>query len=303
MSEWWPASKAEYLRTMRLSVIIPTLGREQVLLDTITALLGQLPGDGEIVVIDQTREHLPHTERELQQWAGAGTIQWLRPAFQSIPRAMNAGICAARGDTLIFVDDDVIPAPGFLEAHCEACMAGPRRIHAGRVLQPWHCDGSRPLEGLAGREPGVIEEFIGCNFSVARAFALELGGFDERFVQVAYRFEADFAERARRSGGEVYFLPQAELRHLRAGAGGTRSYGDHLRTFMPAHAVGEYYFLLVNRPSRWWGRLARRWMRAPMTRHHLRRPWWILPTVVSESSGLLWAVGLWLSGRRLLSRD
>lgn len=288
---------------MRLSIIIPTLGREQVLLDTIAALLVQLPDDGEIVVIDQTRKHAEATDMQLRNWSDQGRVRWLRPDFKSIPRAMNAGICAAAGATLVFVDDDVIPAPGLLDAHVQACTSAPRRIHAGRVLQPWHCDGSQPLEGLAGTRAGVIEEFIGCNFSVARAFALELGGFDQNFVKVAYRFEADFAERARRAGGDVYFLPDAELRHLRAGAGGTRSYGDHLRTFLPAHSVGEYYFLLVNRPHRWWLRLLRRGLTAPLTRHHARRPWWIVPTVVSETAGLIWAVYLWLFGRRLIACD
>jgi len=37
---------------------------------------------------------------------------------------------------------------------------------------------------------------MGGNFSVKRDLALRLGGFDENFVHVAYRFEAEFCDRA-----------------------------------------------------------------------------------------------------------
>ena len=285
---------------LRVSLVIPTYQREQVLLDTIEHLREQVHASGEILIVDQTPVHEPHVDLQLREWDTAGVIRWLKLAQPSIPAAMNAGMSAARGAVVIFVDDDVIPEDGFVEAHLQAHREHQRHIIAGRVLQPWHVAGQAPLDGLAGSEPGPVAEFIGCNFSFPRALGLEVGGFDEQFVKVAYRFEAEFALRMRRAGAGLQFWPKASLVHLRAGSGGTRSYGNHLRTFLPAHSVGEYYFLIISRPPGWGMLALQRLRRSVLTRHHLRRPWWIPATLISEVGGLCWALKLAASGRRLL---
>ncbi len=288
------------LTDLFVSVVIPTYRREQVLLDTIGYLRPQVAGRGEIVVVDQTAQHEPAVARELTELDASGAIRWLRRAQPSIPAAMNAGMLAARAPIVIYVDDDVIPDEGFIEAHLDAHRRHPRSIIAGRVLQPWHVSGQAPLDGLAGSEPAAVDEFIGCNFSLPTALGVAAGGFDEQFIKVAYRFEAEFSLRLRRGGAGLQFWPAASLVHLRSGSGGTRSYGDHLRTFLPAHSVGEYYFLLAARPSGWLRLAFQRLRRSVLTRHHLRRPWWIPATLISELGGMAWAIKLVLSGRRLL---
>jgi GT2 family glycosyltransferase len=172
---------------------------------------------------------------------------------------------------------------------------------AGRVLQPWHVDGSRPIDRMASTEAGYVDEFMGGNFSVKRDAAIALGGFDARFVRVAYRFEAEFAHRARKAGWRIPFVPGATIHHLRAERGGTRSYGDHLRTMSPGHAVGLYYFLLRTRPRGWWWQLLYAPFRAVTTRFHLRHPWWIVPVLVAQFGGLAWAVSLHVRGPALIS--
>jgi GT2 family glycosyltransferase len=138
---------------------------------------------------------------------------------------------------------------------------------------------------------------MGGNFSVPRSTALALGGFDENFMRVAYRFEAEFAHRWRQAGGRIWFEPAACLHHLKDGSGGTRSYGSHLTTWRPDHAVGAYYFSLR---SRQWGELLSRPWRAVATRHHLRHPWHIIGTWLAEAQGLWWAWRLWRSGPKLI---
>ncbi|MBP1644067.1 MAG: putative glycosyl transferase, partial [Acidobacteria bacterium] len=147
-----------------------------------------------------------------------------------------------------------------------------------------------------------VREVVGCNFSVKRAAALAVGGFDESFVGAAYRFEADFCARASAAGAQIVFEPRASLRHLRAARGGTRAYGSHLTTMRPHHAVGEYYFLLRHRPRGWLGQLLGRPWRAVATRFHARRPWRIPVTWVAELTGLAWAIGLVARPPRLLPR-
>ena len=60
---------------------------------------------------------------------------------------------------------------------------------------------------------------MGGNFSINRRAALKIGGFDENFVRVAYKFEAEHAYRWRKSGHRVYFEPNACIHHLKAAAG------------------------------------------------------------------------------------
>jgi GT2 family glycosyltransferase len=291
---------------LTISAAIATYGREEVLLATVEQLLALARPPDEIVVVDQSAAHEPETARRLAGWHEHGRIRWRRRATPSIPAALNEALLAARGELVLVLDDDVELAGEIVQAHEQAHeqahAAGATAIVAGQVLQP----GERPAE-LAGRRfefrssvAQEIDEFMGGNFSVRRDWAIGLGGFDENFVGAAYRFESDFAMRARRAGVGIRFEPRAAIRHLRAARGGTRSYGHHLRTVRPVHSVGEYYHLLVNRPPAALRRAVHRFASAAWTRHHLRRPWWIPATLAAEALGAVWAGRLALGGRKLI---
>ena len=175
-------------------------------------------------------------------------------------------------------------------------------IVAGRVIQPW--EEGVDLSGdtgfrFAGLHGAWIREFIGANFSVRRSTAVALGGFDENFVRVAYRFEAEFAYRFCASGRRVWFEPTACVHHLKDASGGTRTYGEHLTTLRPDHAVGAYYFALRTGA---WRELFTRPVRSVMTRFHLRHPWWIVGTLWAELRGLAWALRLRARGSKHLER-
>ena len=288
-----------------ISAVIATYRRESVLLDTINYLLRLDPGPAEILVVDQTREHAYQTAKALGELANAGKIRWLRLTEPSITHAMNVGLSEAQQDVVLFLDDDVIPAANLIAAHANTHARHEVSIVAGQVLQPGEYPLSNEQNGAAFRfcssRRQFVSEFIGCNFSVRREVGLSLGGFDENFVHAAYRFEAEFAARALDAGERILFEPEASIRHLKAGVGGIRAYGDYLTTMKPSHAVGEYYYLLRARQIR--GRLLkmlRRPLRAVRTKHHLSHPWWIPATLIAEARGLIWAVGLALSGPRLI---
>lgn len=283
-----------------ITVVIPSYRRGHTVRSTIAHLHSLAVRPREILVIDQTEQHDAETEKTLAAAADQGLFRWLRLRAPSIPGAMNRGLLEATQPLVLFLDDDIKPDAGLVEGHVRAHAAAAHAIVAGRVIQPWHADGRIPMTGFAGTADGLRDEFMGGNFSVRREWALKLGGFDERFVRVAYRFEAEFAARVRRAGGTIWFEPSALIHHLKVETGGTRTFGDHLRTALPAHSVGEYYYLLRARPSRWWHHLLARPWRSISTRHHLTRPWWIVPTLVAEMLGLVWAVSLWARGPKLL---
>jgi len=282
----------------QITVAIPTYRRERVLLETLQYLLALQAPPAEILVLDQTEQHDPATTAALQAMAGAGQIRWVRLAEPSIPKAMNQGLLLATQDVVLFVDDDIRPEAGLLAAHLDAHAPHADVLVAGRVIQPWEegVDFTRETSfRFAGLRSGWISEFMGGNFSVRRASALALGGFDENFVRVAYRFEAEFAHRLVASGRRIYFEPGACLHHLKDVCGGTRTYGNHLTTWRPDHAVGAYYFSLRT------GALTdfvRRPVRAVTTRHHLRHPWQIPATLLAELRGMAWAWRLHRAGPR-----
>jgi GT2 family glycosyltransferase len=287
-----------------VSVVIPTYQREWVLVETIDHLLELQPGPAEIVVVDQTARHQPDTHRVLAELESAEKIRWIRLAPPSITHAMNVGLKQANSEVVLFLDDDIIPGADLIAAHARA-HARARNIVAGQVLQPREepltCD-ERPGEfQFFSNRAQFITELMGGNFSINRRLALELGGFDENFVHVAYHFEAEFAARAMAVGEKIWFEPQASIRHLRVSSGGTRSYGDHLKTIKPSHSVGAYYYLLRSKgiPRRVLKILARP-VRAIRTRHHLSHPWWIPGTLFAETWGFLWAVALAARGPRLI---
>ena len=284
-----------------MTIVIPTFGREEVLLETLERILALSPD--EVLVVDQTPGHEEGTSRRLNEWHRCNAIRWIRFDEPSIPHAMNAGLREARNEIILFLDDDIIPCPALLAAHQEAHQAHPDADAViGQVLQPGEsptsCD--KPFR-FCSDAPRWIDSAMAGNMSVKRSRAVAAGGFDENFIGVAYQFETEFAQRLIRCGGRVYFEPRASIRHLRADRGGTRAYGSHLRTISPAHAVGDYYHMLLSAsPCSLSHGILRRLRSSVLTRHHLLHPWWIPVTLVAEIRGLSQAFRLKNQGPRLL---
>lgn len=289
-----------------LTVAIPSYGREQVLLNSLSALIDLRAINCELLLVDQTPAHEPAVEYQLQQWQEQGHLRWIRQSPPSITAAMNRALLEAKGDHVLFLDDDIQPDPELLRAHQSAIACHPAALIAGRVLQPWH--GGRPdPDGSSfafnSLKEQQLNEFMGGNVCIPCSEAIALGGFDQNFVRVAYRFEAEFAHRWLTSGHSIHYEPLALIHHLKAERGGTRSYGQHLTTAQPSHAVGRYYFLLRTMPLL--AALvasASALARSVRSRHHLLRPWWIPLTLLAEFRGLVWALRLHSRGPKLLNR-
>ncbi len=298
-----------------ITVAIPTYKREQVLLDTLNQLLELEAQAAEILVIDQTDEHEPDTEVRLSELSESGKIIWVKRDEPSITQAMNHALNIAQGDVVLFLDDDVELTSEIVEQHLLAYENDEVNIVAGQVIQSWQSVLSEDDESyFDGRvdDPDAfqfnsarqcwVNRFIGCNCSMKRDVALKVGGFDENFIKVAYRFEAEFADRLQTAGYRIFFSPAAGIKHLRVASGGTRSYGEHLNTIKPAHSVGRYYYLFVARNVH--GRLSKIMgspFRSAMTKYHLTHPWWIPVTFVAECWGLVWAGLLFIKGPKLIN--
>lgn len=285
-----------------VSVAIPTYRRGDILLRTLDHLFRLEPPPGEILVVDQTENHPPEVERDLRRLETEGRIRHLRFSPPSIPRAMNIGLREAKGAVVLFVDDDVEPAPDLVSAHA-ARHGGKHAVVCGQVLQPGEVPdpaanaGPRAVGFLAdldfrfcGTCEAEVASVISCNLSVDRAEALAIGGFDEQFIGSAYRYETDFARRLLAAGRRILFAPEASVRHLRLATGGTRSQGDHLARPSPLHSFGDYYFAF--RHARGMERaayVARRLFRETINRYSLHHPGVVPRKCWSEVRAMAWA--------------
>ncbi len=302
------------MNTKHLSVIIPTLGRGPVVLDTIAQLLQQSSPAGEILIIDQTTDHDASTVRALTESDRRGDIRWIRMSPPSQPAALNRGIREACNELLLFLDDDIRIGHDFISAHLRAHERKGVDAVVGQVLQP----GEVPLEGqVVKRSDGPFADLdfpfrsaesawilngMSGNLSVRRDLALRLGGFDEHFTPpVSYRFDTDFCKRIVTTGGRIAFVPEARIYHLRAPRGGTRSRGNHMTSASPIHGIGDYYFALKQDLS--WATVRYmlcRPMREVTTRFHATHPWWIPVKFLGELRAFAGAVRLSRRGPRFL---
>jgi glycosyltransferase involved in cell wall biosynthesis/UDP-N-acetylglucosamine:LPS N-acetylglucosamine transferase len=284
-----------------ITVAIPTLGREDVLINTVQSLLALKTPACEIILIDQTDKHSYKVFSQLQLWDAENKVRWIRVQYKSITRAMNIALRRAASNRVLFLDDDIIPDEYLIKAHIESASRHPSAIIAGRVLQPWHhgkADRSEQPFLFNSLEPRKITSFMGGNVSVPRQKAIELGGFDTNFVRVAYHFEAEFAHRWITQNNEIFYEPSAIIHHLKVARGGTRTYGSHLTTLKPDHAVGRYYFCLCKYSLKHgFYKSLLEVLKSTRTRHHLTNPIWIPLTLFAEISGLLWALVLYQSGK------
>ena len=59
--------------SVSITVVIPTYGRDRVLVDTIRHVLALVPPPAEVIVLDQTKEHAPEVVRTLEGMASLGS--------------------------------------------------------------------------------------------------------------------------------------------------------------------------------------------------------------------------------------
>ena len=285
-------------------------------MDTVHALLALQVGANEILLIDQTLEHEPATQEQLDSWDHIDSIRWLQLPAPSIPHAMNVALQEAVHPVVLFVDDDVIPDPELVAAHAERHRTdeGTWAV-AGQVLQPgetprspngyvsktgFHADLDFPFWSDV---PAWISNVMAGNLSVKGDRVIEIGGFDERFHGVAYRFETEFARRLTAGGGRIRFEPRASIRHLQAARGGTRATGSHLSSASPRFGMGDYYFAMRSGWSlQTVAYMLRRPFREVRTRFHLAHPWYIPVKLIGEARAFCSALNAYRKGPKLLDR-
>jgi glycosyltransferase involved in cell wall biosynthesis len=287
----------------KVTIVIPTLNRGSILIDTID-YLRKLSHSVSIIAVDQTLHHPEDIQNSLESYQENGSFQWIRLTQPSVVAAMNQGLLAANTEFVLFLDDDIKPFSTLLTAHSEtiAHTQGNVGVIAGRVVESWDdpegiTSNNENHFSFNGLNDCLATVFRGGNFSVNRALAIKLGGFDENFRGTAHDYEREFADRITASKSSIRYCAAAGVHHLKVKEGGIRTYGHFLKTAKPHHAVGAYYYILTSRlVSNKPFKIIQRMIERVATKTHLKQPWWIPLTLIGDIVGLLWAIKMWIQG-------
>ena len=182
-------------------VVVPTTARPALgrMLHALAA--GDGPRPRALIVVDDRREPDPDAVAALIPSGLAERVAVLPGGGRGPAAARNAGRRAARAPWIAFLDDDVLPPPGWRAA----LAARPGRAGAVGGRQP----GADPRAAARGPAPdglgaqrrrprdGALGD--GRHGLPGRARCDAVGGFDERFPR-AYREDADLALRLREAG-------------------------------------------------------------------------------------------------------
>ncbi|MGK0290290.1 MAG: GT2 family glycosyltransferase [bacterium] len=236
---------------MKASLIIPSYNREELLVQTIQCGIKQNYSDYEVIVIDQTKNHLPATSQFIEE--NQQKIQYIFSDQPSVTKARNLGIKHATGEVLIFIDDDTSFDENFIANHVDAHKRGSDMVQ-GRILEKG-CRISKKPTWIAsyikfkGKDTcdhdGKTNNVTGCNFSVAKKVIDQIGTFDESFYGMAIREDSDFGYRAYKAGFNVTFSVTAELFHHRSPSGGVDS-GIKVPLLDRSYYFGELLFSRKN---------------------------------------------------------
>lgn len=201
---------------MRLSVVIPTYNRSQVLRVCLASLAAQtLPREAfEVLVVDDGSTD--DTEAVVRGFEATLPVRYLRQASnRGRAAARNLGIREATGEVVVFVDSDVFPVPGFLAAHRAIHLKSDRAVGRGPLLLTTHLDDPfrRPAL-LPDPSPSFLDT---ANASVRRQHLLAAGGFDEEFRHYGWE-DVDLGLRLRRMGLRRVFDRRALAYHYQPAA-------------------------------------------------------------------------------------
>lgn len=290
-----------------ISVIVPTLNRGDCLIQTLKDLLCQNPPPLEIIVVDQTAEYLPEIKEEIIRLITQGNIIYERINKRGASVARNHGILRAKGDILLFLDDDI-------RAHENLCFN-----HFLNYLYPHNYDGVAGCAPLPNQElvevlpPEYDLSVVGwmfrpmayskrletfdlptCNASIKRNIALSVGGFDENMKRIE---DTDFSWRVHLHGAKVIYDPEAKITHLLEGTGAAKDLVKPLNEFVLSKREiwTEYFYLVLKNFGIWQGfPILQYWIR----RHIIRKVLLLRPYYLYIALRELW-YGYFIAKQRL----
>ncbi len=186
-----------------VTFVLATHNRGAVVLDTLANLakVNAAGPDSEVVVVDNASSD-----------GAADEIARCHPAVRLVRRSDNRGSCAkafgveaARGEFIVFLDDDSCPRPGSIGRMIEHFRADSRLAAAGFSV---HLPDGR-MESAA-----LPDVFVGCGVSFRAATLRAVGGLDAGFFMQAEEY--DLAFRLVAAGHRIAVFDDLHVDHLKS---------------------------------------------------------------------------------------
>ena len=289
---------------MIVTMAICTFNRAEALRLTLNSLVEmQVPSDLPWELLIVNNNSTDHTDDVIREYVGRLP---LRREFECRPgksNALNRAIDVAKGDYIVWIDDDVLVDAGLLTAYAEAFRRWPEAaVFGGRIkpryetpVKKWVIESEAVLGG-----PYAIRDFgdhvwplsaddedhfpYGANWAVRaieqRAFRYdpELGPIPKR---IRNQEETDLIHRLLGSGATGYWIPEALVEHcigrerqtVRYVAAYYESWGETLAFRNSAAAASAPFWLGI--PRRIWPRLIGWWVLYRFCRFVSPAPVWV----------------------------
>ena len=215
--------------SLKVTVAIATYNRADFLRQTLAGIVAQqFPRDHfEVLVIDN--DSSDHTHAVVNEFASAHPApRYIYEPQRGLSYARNRAIAEARGEFIVFGDDDILVAPDWLAQLTVPLLAdSAERIGAvgGEVIPVfpdgvpgWIAGWHAPLAYRADAGPlDSRHSPMGANLAFRRAVLVRLGAFDPALGRTGKNFfggdETEMIRRIRAAGLEVWFAPAAAVQH------------------------------------------------------------------------------------------
>jgi GT2 family glycosyltransferase len=192
-----------------LSVIIPTCNRNDLLgkcLERLQYDLQQLSADDyEIIVTDDGKDS--NAKTFIEQYFPF--VQWVEGPKKGPASNRNNGAKYAKGEWLIFLDDDCLPAIDILRQYSSLIERNPSiEVWEGKI-EP-EGKSKSPIEYAPINTEGG--HLWSCNFAIEKKKFDSIGGFDENF-KYPHMEDVDLRERLKVDGVNIQFAATASVTH------------------------------------------------------------------------------------------
>jgi GT2 family glycosyltransferase len=223
--------------TIRCSIVIPVHGRAGLTRQCIDTILADPPGARfEVIVVDDAS---PDDTAAVVSAYGEPVRLLARDENGGFARACNDGAATARGEYLVFLNNDTIPVAGWLDALVSVADAerdvgvvGSKLLfpndtvqHAGVVVcqdgNPRHIYAGFPADHPAVSRPRRFQAVTAASMLVRREAFERVDGYDPAFRNCLE--DTDLCMRLGQAGYEVRYCPESVVYHLESVSRGRRS--------------------------------------------------------------------------------
>jgi len=171
-----------------ISIVISTYNRQALLLSTIESVLEQDFEYYEIIVVDNAcSEDTKKIVESFKTNRYRRSIRYICEPNIGLHNARHAGAKAAKGNILLYIDDDVVADKNLLREIMVMYSDSAVGCVGGKILPKWEVTppgwiGKFPKWYLSILDdedgPKEVQWIYGCNFSIRRDLLFELGGFN-----------------------------------------------------------------------------------------------------------------------------